>query len=312
MLRPWLWLVCLAPLAQSACRASEAATPPSTTAATPAAGATPADDPPAASDAPPPAASTHPWAFSSRESLLARHPTPAGFTRAEVGPASFGEFLRSLPVAPEDEAVRDYRGAPLFGTGHHDNIASVVDIDVGARDLQQCADAVLRMHAEWHYGRGDRNLRYHAASGLPLSYARWLAGERVVVRDGKTALAATAAPRKDTHASLRAWLDDVFTWANTGLLAREGLQVPFADVQPGDFFVLPGSPFGHAVLVLDVAKAESGKTALLLGQSYMPAQSFQVLRPSRDSSWFVVEPGARDVATPFWIPFPMSSLRRLK
>ena len=253
----------------------------------------------------------HPWSFVSAETLEARTTPPAGFTRAAVDDASFGAFLRTLPMAPSDAKVTDYRGAPLYQDGRHENIAGVVDVDIGSRDLQQCADAVLRMHAEWRYGKGDRALTYHAASGATLAYKRWLAGERMVIEGGKGSLRTVAAPRADDHAAFRAWLDEVFTWANTSSLAREGSQVPFAEVRAGDFFVMPGSPFGHAVLVLDVAKDAGGRTALLLGQSYMPAQSFQILRPSRDSTWFVVEPGATEVKTPFWAAFPMKTLRRM-
>ena len=107
------------------------------------------------------------------------------------------------------------------------------------------------------------------------------------------------------------WLDDVFSWAGTASLERDGKKVASpSEMTAGDFFVLSGVPFGHAVLILDVAKDERGRTALLIGQSYMPAQSFQVLA-NGGSPWFIIEPGAAVVETPFWRPFPMSSLRRL-
>jgi hypothetical protein len=254
----------------------------------------------------------HPWSFVAADTLEARFTAAPGFTRVAVPEKSFGAFLRTLPLAPAGTKVQDYRGTPLYDDGRHENIGAVVDIDIGARDLQQCADAVLRMHAEWRYGNGERDLGYHAASGQPLVYKKWLGGERMVPEGKAVHLRPVASPRRDEHAAMRAWLDEVFSWANTASLAREGTAVDFADVQPGDFFVMPGSPFGHAVLVLDVAKDATGRAALLLGQSYMPAQSFQVLRPSRDAAWFVVEPGATAVRTPFWAPFPKGTLRRMK
>lgn len=73
--------------------------------------------------------------------------------------------------------------------------------------------------------------------------------------------------------------------------------------------VQPGAP-GHAVLVLDVARAAGGRRALLLGQGYMPAQSFHVLRAGREGAWFVVEPGAPGLDTPFWPLFPWKTLHR--
>lgn len=262
----------------------------------------------------PPDPKVHPWAFGSSETLQSRAAVPDGFTRAAAEDGSFAAFLRTLPMAPATAKVVDYRGTPLYADGRHDAIAGVVDVDVGRADLQQCADAVLRMHAEWRYGKGERDLTYHAASGAKLAYARWLAGERMIPEPGapgKFGVHPAAAPRKDSHEALRAWLDEVFTWANTSSLAREGQAVAFEDVRPGDFFVMPGSPFGHAVLVLDVAADGAGRTALLLGQSYMPAQSFQLLRAAPSETWFVVERGAREVKTPFWAPFPMKTLRRM-
>jgi hypothetical protein len=63
------------------------------------------------------------------------------------------------------------------------------------------------------------------------------------------------------------------------------------------------------VLVLDVARA-GDRRALLLGQGFMPAQSFQVLRPAEGAAWFLVEPGATALDTPFWPAFPWKALRR--
>ena len=236
---------------------------------------------------------------------------PAGFTRVAVARGSFAEFLRSLPLQAEGAPVVDYRGNKLYDGGHHPGIVAVADIDIGAKDLQQCADAVIRLHAEWRYGRGERDITYRAVSGQPLSYRGHIAGDRAFLA-GKDIVIRRAAPaRKDDHALFRGWLDDVFSWAGTASLERDGKRVASpSEMTAGDFFVLSGVPFGHAVIILDVAKDDRGRTALLLGQSYMPAQSFQVLA-NGGSPWFIVEPGATVVETPFWRPFPMSSLRRL-
>ena len=236
---------------------------------------------------------------------------PAGFTRVSAPPGSFAAFLRTLPLRPEGSPVVDYRGNRLYDDGRHPNIVAVADLDVGDKDLQHCADAIIRLHAEWRYGRGDRDLTYRAVSGQPLSYQGWVAGDRPVVVGKDLVIRRAASARKDDHAGLRRWLDDVFAWAGTASLEREGKRVSsLSEVVAGDFFVMSGAPFGHAVLVLDVAKAEDGRSALLLGQSYMPAQTFQVLA-HEGSAWFIVNPGDASVTTPFWRPFPASTLRRL-
>lgn len=204
----------------------------------------------------------------------------------------------------------DFRGIKLHDDGRHPNIVGVADLDVGTKDLQHCADAIIRLHAEWLYGRGDRDIAYRSVSGQTLSYSRHLAGERARV-DGKgLVFERKAAPLKDQHAVFRSWLDDVFSWAGTASLERDGKKVAsLADMVAGDFFVMSGTPFGHAVIVLDVARDERGRVAILLGQSYMPAQSFQILA-QRGSPWFVIDSGDAFVDTPFWKPFPVSTLRR--
>ena len=267
----------------------------------------------AAPPALPPVTAVYPWGPTATDRLDARFPSPpVGFERAAAPAGSFASFLRTLPLLPDGAPVVDYRGAPLHAGGHHPNIVAVADLDVGKRDLQHCADVILRLHAEWRYGTGARDLTYRAVSGQTLSYARWLAGERSVVDGKKLVFRPLAAPAKDDHAIFRTWLDDVFSWAGTASIERDGKQVALADVRGGDFFVMSGSPFGHSVLVLDVATAPDGRRALLLGQSYMPAQSFQVLRPADSGpAWFVVAPDQAEVQTPFWRPFPVSSLRRL-
>jgi hypothetical protein len=67
-----------------------------------------------------------------------------------VAPGSFGAFLRSLPVRLDRTTVLAYDGRPVAAPA-----AATIALDVGRGDLQQCADTVLRLHAEhlWAGGR---------------------------------------------------------------------------------------------------------------------------------------------------------------
>lgn len=271
---------------------------------------------PAAPRPPPdlPRAQIYPWLADPAAAvppeagpLDERFDPPQGFARVDLAPGSFGAWLRRLPLARAGSAVLSFRGDVVLPAGH-DNLAAVVALDVGAADLQQCADSILRLHAEWLYAQGRRDASYRAASGAPMPFARWARGERLVPRGLSFAWAPQARPDAG-HATYRRWLDAVFAYANTGSLARDGEPVPAAELRPGDFVVQAGAP-GHAVLVLDLARAPDGRRALLLGQGFMPAQSFQVLRPSPASAWFLVDPDAQALATPFWPPFPWKALRR--
>lgn len=266
---------------------------------------------PAVAPVPASVTAVYPWKPTATDRLDARFAPPNGFTRESVGEGSFGAFLRTLPLLPPGAKVVDYRGAPLYDDGHHPNVAAVVDLDVGDRNLQHCADVIIRLHAEWKYGRGDRDIAYKSLSGTSIPYSRYVAGERAVVHGNGIVLQRWSGARTDEHALFRSYLDDVFNFASTRSLDRDATRVSFADVRAGDFFVMTGEPFGHAVLILDVAKDARGRLALLLGQSFMPAQSFQVLQPNASSAWFVVEPGATEVKTPFWPAFSTEMTRRL-
>lgn len=247
----------------------------------------------------------------AKEPLVARFEPPPGFERVAVEPGTFGAWLRGLPLAAEGSPVLTYRGDVLLPPDHQ-HLAAVVAIDIGAADLQQCADSVIRLHAEWRWAAGARDMTYRAASGAMMPLARWMRGERPAEESGSIKWTARGRPDPPggDHASFRKYLDSVFTWANTGALAVQGKKIGLSDVRPGDFVVLPGSP-GHAVLVLDMAVSPEGKRVALLGQGFMPAQSFHVLRPERGRAWFELDAGAPGVKTPFWPTFPWDSLRRL-
>lgn len=290
----------------------------SQTAAPPAAAPASLDRSPAA------LAARYPWPGSRPDAppndrVEQRFAPPRGFVRAELPVGSFGAWLRELPLEPSGTPVVSHRGAVILPPGHR-NLAAVVAIDVGAQDLQQCADSVIRLHAEWRWSLGRRDQSYRAASGAAMPFARWALGERVTVSGpgGSKLTWGPSARADDSHRAFRAYLDTVFGWANTVSLARDTTPIALAELRPGDFVVQPGGP-GHAVLVLDLAKTADGRRVVLLGQGFMPAQSFQILHPGKqdpnatpgpigDGAWFRIDDGGLD--TPFWPRFPWTALHR--
>jgi hypothetical protein len=174
--------------------------------------------------------------------------------------------------------------------------------------VQQCADTVVRLHAEWQFARGNHALSYRASSGFPMDLARWEKGERLQAEGNTLTWFAVAKPDASWE-SFRTYLDRVFTFTNTVALARDAATVKAAELKPGDFFVQAGFP-GHAVIILDLAKSAEGKRYALLGQGFMPAQSLHVLKSERDETWFPID-AFPEVHTPFWEPFRFSDARRL-
>jgi hypothetical protein len=241
------------------------------------------------------------------EQLHDRIPPPRGAHRVAVASDSFGAWLRGLPVRAPGTPVRSYRGDKLHD-GNDPRIAAVVELDVGSRDLQQCADSVMRLDAEWRYaaGRGDQ-IAYPLGHRQQLAWKRWAQGQRPRIGDGDQVLWIGGAKADDSHQALRAYLDVVFAWAGTESLADATPLVTRAELRAGDFFIVGGHP-GHAVLVLDVAEDDRGHRWALIGQGFMPAQDFQVLAHDGDP-WFSLD--GDTVETPFWPGFSWRALRRL-
>ncbi len=257
------------------------------------------------------AAGTHayPWLADAEAlpGIAERIPPPAGAERIRLGAEDFGDWLRDLPLLPGNPDVLLFDGSPKREqTGH----VAVVDLDVGTRDLQQCADAVIRLRAEWLWASGRRDeIAFDFTSGDRAHWSAWRVGERPFVVGNLVRWMRRARP-EDSRAAFRDYLETVFRYAGSASLERElGPVESDATVVPGDVFIQGGHP-GHAVLVVDVAEdVAASRRYFLLVQSYMPAQQVHVLRnPARADAWYVADaPGP--LATPEWV-FPPGSLHR--
>lgn len=243
------------------------------------------------------------------ETLAQRIAPPPGFERAAVAPESFAAWLRGLPLKPAGSPVLLFSGAPKPRQDVH---AAVIDIDVGNRDLQQCADAAMRLRAEWLFaGNRAADIAFNdTGSAKPIAFSRWAAGERPKM-SGRTLSWSRSTKPDASYASFRRYMDTVFTWAGTYSLERELAPAPVAEIAAGDLFIKGGFP-GHAVLVADIAESKAtGEKRFLLVQSFMPAQDMHVLKnpQSADGSpWYPLAFGEQ-LVTPEWI-FPRESLRR--
>ena len=251
---------------------------------------------------PAPAGEHYGWQALDAEAadrLDERFAPPPGFLRAPSAHGSYAAFLRGLPLKPAGSWVMLYNGTPKFWS-HPE--AAVIAMDAGTRDLQQCADAVMRLRAEWLFSVGRfADIHFNATSGDRLAYSRWRQGERPAV-SGSAIRWQSQKPADASYASFRRYLDTVFTYAGTASLVKELQPVAMADIQIGDVVIVGGHP-GHAILVVDLATdPKSGEKRFLLGQSFMPAQEFHVLKnPSTTdgSPWYAM-PRNGVLETPEW------------
>lgn len=222
---------------------------------------------------------------SNGNTIATRFPTPPNFERVKTETNSFAHYLQNLPLKPNGTKVHHYDGSLKWSQSP---VAAVIDIDVENRDLQQCADAIMRLRAEYlrDQNRPD-DIHFNFVSGFNAEYKKWRQGYRIKVNGNKVSWKKEAQP-SDDYKSFRRYMTMVFSYASTLSLDKELKPVAKNDLQIGDVFIQGGSP-GHAVIVVDVCENKTtGEKRFLLAQSYMPAQDMHVLTNPNDavSAWY--------------------------
>lgn len=200
-------------------------------------------------------------------------PLPAGFKRLEQPNSSFANWLRSISLK-KDKTVYLYDGRVK-----PNQLAqfAVLDVPVGTKDLQQCADAIMRLRAEYLFAREDF--------------------DRISFTDNEGGVYQFTAPHTREH--LEKYLQQVFGMCGTASLSKQLLHANMRDMQPGDVLIKGGFP-GHAVIVMDMAENAGGEKIYLLAQSYMPAQDIHILKNERNETnlpWYELNDEA-DIYTP--------------
>jgi hypothetical protein len=236
--------------------------------------------------------------------VATRFNVPAGYTRKAYDNGTFGNYLQQLPLKPAGTLTKRYNGE----TKPNKVAAAVIDISVGNSDLQQCADAIMRLRAEWLFSEKRFNdISFNLTNGFNMKYSEWKKGKRLnSACNGWT----NGGAASESHEDFLNYMKKIFTYAGTLSLSKELQAKNVATLEAGDVFIKGGSP-GHAVIVVDVAEGSEGKL-FMLAQSYMPAQDVHVLdHPARPGQpWY--ELGDDDaLETPEW-RFPPHALARFK
>lgn len=103
----------------------------------------------------------------------------------------------------------------------------------------------------------------------------------------------------------------IFSYANTASLKQELESVQLNEMQVGDILIQSGNPYGHAVIVVNMAVDTAGNKKYMLAQSYMPAQETQILlNPNKPypTPWYDLN-DEKEILTPEW-RFFRNDLRR--
>lgn len=198
--------------------------------------------------------------------------------------ATWTSFLQHLEI--KKSPVVDYRGRIV---PDYQKAAGILTYDIGKKDLQQCADALMRLRTEYLFSQQRYDdIGFHFVSGYYYSWNEYCKGKKpypsgnsLKMIQGKTE------PR--THASLRNYLDIVYTYASTISLAKELKNA--SDFETGTVVIHAGSP-GHCFIIIDEKTTEDGTKLYKLAEGYTPAQSIYVLNGnSNNGPWYALKKG---------------------
>lgn len=247
---------------------------------------------------------------SKYETIETRILPPKDFVRNKISKNSYSYYLRTLPLKPIGSKVL------YFNNNIKENYnvyEAVIDLNIGDKNLHQCADAVIRLRAEylWKQKEFDK-IHFNLTNGFRVDYIEWMKGKRIKVTGNKTNWEQMKSP-SNSYKVFWEYLELVFMYAGTLSLSQELKPIDIDDMKIGDVFIQGGSP-GHAVLIVDIViNYKTKEKVFLLAQSYMPAQEIQILKNPNDNSlspWYSIDFG-NVLNTPEWT-FYSDNLKRFE
>ncbi|MBO4326368.1 MAG: hypothetical protein J5950_03760 [Clostridia bacterium] len=256
------------------------------------------------------------------ETIGTRFNPPAGYVRASVPEGSFGEYIRNF-------RLKSYGTVAKLADGSDNPNAptdAVLDMDIRKNGLQQCADSIIRLYAEYRYARGEYEyitFDLYTTPVFVLDFSTWTQGNRIKANGNKIEWYKSddATPGDTSYSTLRYYLDNVFLYANTYSLKNQMMSIDSNDIQVGDCLIITaaqtGGADGHALLVVDVAvNTETGKKIFMIAEGNTPATEMYVVKDrANDTVWFSLnEDGTftKISADGREVNYPLDAFRRFK
>ena len=233
---------------------------------------------------------------------------PVGYERTPCAENSFADFLRKYPLKEDKSPVLLYNGRKKSNQNAH---TAVFKLPIENEDLQQCADSVMRIYAEYFWNTGEYDkISFRLTDGFQADYSKWRNGYRITVNSNKASWVKSKSP-DDSYDCFKKYMRMVFAYAGTMSMEKECTSISLDEIKIGDVFLHGGSP-GHVVMIADLCENETGEKAFLLAQGYMPAQEFHILKNPKhsDDPWYYTNEIAYPLATPEYT-FNDGSLKRL-
>ncbi|KIR01148.1 hypothetical protein P261_02899 [Lachnospiraceae bacterium TWA4] len=223
---------------------------------------------------------------SDGKTLESRIQVPNAYKRVSVKAGSLGEFLRTYEMKPDKSPVLLYNG---LKKGNQSDHVAVFTLPIENRNLQQCADSIMRIYGEYYYHKKEyKKINFILGGGFVAKFDKWKSGYGIGVSGDR--LKWISKPKNDSsYESFKKFMQIVFAYSGTLNMEDDSKKISEKQMQIGDIFLKGGSP-GHVVMVVDMCTNEKGEKAFLLAQGYMPAQEFHVIKNPlhKDDPWYYV------------------------
>ncbi|WP_455156519.1 DUF4846 domain-containing protein [Treponema socranskii] len=171
-------------------------------------------------------------------SIIERFLPPEGYERVTVEEKSFGNYLRTFPLKKYGSPVLLYNGNEKRNKVY----ISVFDFPLLKTDLIQCADAVIKLKAEYLYKYGKYSeITFHITNGMIVPFERFLDGEQLIV-SGNNVTWKSGYKKEAVRDSFDDYLKFIYSYAGTYSLSKEAKRKSIGNITPGDFFYLRREP----------------------------------------------------------------------
>lgn len=209
---------------------------------------------------------------------------PWGYTKVECKEGTMGAWLRELPLKKPGTPIKLYTGglARMQWLGY-----AVVDVPLLSNN-EQCADVCMRLRGEYLYSQGKyAQIQFTSLGGKKMAYGGGI-----------------------SRKAFEKYMREVFGSCNTKSLYQSLEQRNPEDIQPGDVLVYParkGRKYGHAIIVVDVAKNKKGDIMIMCAEGNTPARDMHIVRNKR-GAWVKLSTKGDNHVGPF--RFEQDNLRK--
>ena len=123
-------------------------------------------------------------------------------------------YIKNFP-RKSSTVVKDYQGNIIKNK-------SLGVLNVRINSVQQCADAAIRLRAEYFYSKKEYDkISFKLTSGLEVPFSKWAQGYRVRVSGNKASLFKSKVSKDYSRENFEAYLKIIMTYAGSASLARD-------------------------------------------------------------------------------------------